>query len=751
MRLLAFLLFFLSLEVFNAAEQPYPVGDIRNCLQSPVSSAEPSGAATVATPYLRMEALPGTGFDNLLNKDMGQILDYSYSLCKMTNDERYLIPDSVFVIPVQSSKFESYADMFDHWDNYTSMTSVSVNVDVSAFSMISGKFSSEYQHVKKQQVNNKAKTTRVQIRENLYTVKMQPGSRLNNNFRNRLLDIGAYLQSNDTEYAVYTSDMLVRDFGTHVITSVEAGALMAQVDSVSSEYVANQASDSSSISASASASFFNKLFSFSAGFGVKTSSSQTTAYEEQRYHSQVTTIGGPPYKTDMTVNDWEEGVPNALVAIDRVGDPIHFLISPETLPELPEPIVYEVLDAVYSAVTRYYRVNTHHGCTNLNSPNFRYEANVDDGTCEAPFTSFQFGGVYQQCQVTPTQNYEDLCTQYGAQENPLTGTYSCPSGYESIELHSGTISHVAKKEVCNNQCHHCGFMGWSRCCQCVSAWVNTLSSASYQAYWCVDTGKVPPNSGYMFGGLYTVSSVNPVTRAKTCPKHFYPIHIGYEIEVCVSDSYDLAYEYSVPFGGFFSCEAANPLTATSGSVGTKSCPKHYSSILASLDQGCEINYCAKLQENYGISSPRLPPYKSKPSSPKNKTETVMIMGAYGELWLKNESGDWVKSNTHEDVDTGDELMALLLTPEEASDLPSTEPISSGGLSAGAIVGITIAAVVVAATTVVVIVYGLYGILRKKKGKSLSKSFHASATTSYLAINSTTEEASPEEPPIVNEA
>lgn len=66
------------------------------------------------------------------------------------------------------------------------------------------------------------------------------------------------------------------------------------------------------------------------------------------------------------------------------------------------------------------------------------------------------------------------------------------------------------------------------------------------------------------------------------------------------------------------------------------------------------------------------------------------------------------------------------------------------------VGITIAVMAVLFTTVVFIVYVIYKIQQKKRKKSPNRSMHAKVATSYMAIN-TNHEASPEEPPAVNEA
>ena len=52
----------------NAVNQlPYPEGDIRNCLPNSIGIAESKEATNVAVSPLRMEVLPGTGFDNLRN------------------------------------------------------------------------------------------------------------------------------------------------------------------------------------------------------------------------------------------------------------------------------------------------------------------------------------------------------------------------------------------------------------------------------------------------------------------------------------------------------------------------------------------------------------------------------------------------------------------------------------------------------------------------------------------------------------
>lgn len=679
----------------------YPTGDVRNC-----PNFNPRNNETLA--LNRMTVLPGTGFDNLRSIDMGQVFYYNYSRCAVSNDGKYLLPDSVFLLPVLQSKVEVYAEFFEHWDSYTTTTSSSMSIDAGFFSVVDAKFSTEYESVKSHQVNDKSQTTRVQMRHKLYAVKLQPDSQLHPTFKARLFDIAANLQNNNTHYAEFLSELLVRDYGTHYITSIEAGAVLSQVDHVLSAYAQSFSSSKTSITASASANFFGKV-SFGTTFSHGSSETDESGFVQNRTYSQVFTFGGPPFRPNFTISDWEDGVPDALVAIDRSGDPLHFAITPVTLPELPPVVVQEVYKLVFKSINRYYKINTRHGCTNLISPNFDFQANLDDGSCHAVATNFTFGGIYQTCQVDPAHDTEDLCGAT-AQENPLTGDYSCPEGYTSVHLHDGTVSHVSYRMVCDNVCHGCGLFGWSRCCEQQCARKQFLSVAYYQAYWCAALGPVPQHTGYLFGGLYTSTSVNPVTRSMTCPSFYTALHFGEDITTCVSSDYELGYEFSVPFAGFHSCSVGNPLAASSKSNSSQwpyHCPRGYSQHLAAVDEGCEIDFCVKS----GVWSQKvlkpviLPPFRKHPRFKQNVTDTLVVFGLYGHLWVKDEAGEWVLKEANGFSSDGYQLLDKL----------QYEETQSKGLSAGGVSAISIVTTLVLCTLLLVVtVFAGYKCRRKRK-------------------------------------
>lgn len=110
-----------------------------------------------------LEVLPGGGWDNLRNMDMGRVMNISYFQCQTTEDGLYLIPDEVFVIPHKETGVETNSEIISSWLEQKSSTSNSINADASFFSVLNGKFSTENQRMKIHQVKDSSVTTRVQV------------------------------------------------------------------------------------------------------------------------------------------------------------------------------------------------------------------------------------------------------------------------------------------------------------------------------------------------------------------------------------------------------------------------------------------------------------------------------------------------------------------------------------------------------------------------------------------------------------
>lgn len=247
-----------------------------------------------------MQVVPGLGWDNLRNLETGMVTSFSYSQCKVTYDRKYLIPDETFAIPIKSSIVERNSELIDKWESYKTVTSRSINTGFDFFGRIGGKFSNEYLDLKAKQYNEKAITMRMELRHRLHTIKQLPDSRLHPSFKNRLLDILSLLKSNDSRAANYAGQLLIRDYGTHFLTSVDAGAVLVKEDNLKSTLMANYKGRMNTITAAGGADFFNVL-QLNAGFARYSGSSELDAYQNHRTSSKIITYGGPPYHVGMNM------------------------------------------------------------------------------------------------------------------------------------------------------------------------------------------------------------------------------------------------------------------------------------------------------------------------------------------------------------------------------------------------------------------------------------------------------------------
>ena len=80
-----------------------------------------------------------------------------------------LIAASPFIHPItltQATEVQIFAEFIDQWQNTSSMTSRSINMDAGlgfSFAKISGKYSKENVKLKTKQIEDKATTTRVKL------------------------------------------------------------------------------------------------------------------------------------------------------------------------------------------------------------------------------------------------------------------------------------------------------------------------------------------------------------------------------------------------------------------------------------------------------------------------------------------------------------------------------------------------------------------------------------------------------------
>lgn len=407
---------------------------------------------------------------------------------------------------------------------------------------------------------------------------------------------------------------------------------------------------------------------------------------------------------------------NDLVSMDKSGDPIYYFVTEQNLPSVPRATVFEVYDNVKLAVEAYYEHNTIRGCTKENSPNFCFQANVDDGSCHPTKTNFSFGGVYQTCE---NSGIDDNCHEM-TQKNPQTGDYSCPTGYEAVLIKSDTKKYSRH----STKCHRCWL--FFHCCHTETQHSKTV----YSAYWCAANGVVPENNGFLFGGLYTDQVENIVTQSKSCPLKFYNLTILNNLHVCVSDDYELGAQFSLPFAGFISCNAGNPLAlkerfsllksnrlnsfmlAQGVASYPKACPYGYSQHLAVIENGCKIEYCVKSGSlsAEGLPKVKRPPFMEEPRDIYSTMNSDFVVDDAGDLWTNMQNADKVVPTFLQRF--GFESPLTTMSPSKNNDATMSQTVGSKAstLSSGAVIGIAIG------STLICLIVASFIFVRVRRGR-----------------------------------
>lgn len=107
------------------------------------------------------------------------------------------------------------------------------------------------------------------------------------------MDISERLENNQTRMATYLAELLVLNYGTHVITSVDAGATLIQEDHIRSSFLQDSQSSHSAVTSSAGITFLN-IVNFKLEESYISQNDFTKNYLSNRTNSRVQSIGGLP-------------------------------------------------------------------------------------------------------------------------------------------------------------------------------------------------------------------------------------------------------------------------------------------------------------------------------------------------------------------------------------------------------------------------------------------------------------------------
>uniref|UniRef100_A0AC34FKG2 Macrophage-expressed gene 1 protein n=1 Tax=Panagrolaimus sp. ES5 TaxID=591445 RepID=A0AC34FKG2_9BILA len=247
--------------------------------------------------------------------------------------------------------------------------------------------------------------------------------------------------------------------------------------------------------------------------------------------------------------------------------------------------------------------------------------------CHAPI----IGGVMQECEYISSSSkaqsnltYGNQCDEYSNQ-NQLTKSYSCPSGFEkkiagSFYATFKHRAHTVKIEKCN-----------STNCHSFTKTHTITDKIKVTAYWCSFIVPVtdPPASrnfssqfqnmgnvlhaphnfinirssghfvglsklhytgeGMVFGGIF--ENDNIFSDNERCEAGFQEYPFLHNLKICLASPTDLTAEKSVVFGGMISCRDV-----------IQECPNGLSKYLATIINGCPYYYCASIAKRTSVTN-----------------------------------------------------------------------------------------------------------------------------------------------------
>uniref|UniRef100_A0A2C9M730 MACPF domain-containing protein n=1 Tax=Biomphalaria glabrata TaxID=6526 RepID=A0A2C9M730_BIOGL len=574
----------------------WPVGDPRRCQRLKQVDVE------------RFEVLPGVGWDNLRNLEAGLVVSYNYTQCKVTDDGNFLIPDYVFTIPIKHSRVERFAEFIDNWNSATSLTSKSVNIaagmSLGIFS-ISGQYSSEHEELKSKQIEDNAATIRVQLRYPRYEAKLQPDAELSPQFKSRLLSIAVKIELNQTRQAEYEAQLLVRDFGTHVLSSVTAGAALVKDDYVKTDKMSSFADSKTAYLAAASASFLT-LFQISSSYRYKCVICRSIEmYYEMNTYRGCTKIGDPNFSYVANVDDGSCGAKAT---------------------DLPFGGVYQTC-SVYGSTLR------KNPCDDLQ------HVNPKTGTYSCPpsytailIQTFYKRGIIETDRVCQSCGFLYLSTCCDNKQYESTAAYSaywCAATKYTPSIYRG--KHPLTPSLPGGAGHFKVPIQLNASGNAVRLTLAIIKNCPPTFYpriiltdvtLCLsDDFEQSIRVAIPFGGFFSCKSGNPLAvYRQNSTKN--------ELQSNMSQNNDGSTSYPMR------------------------CPDGYSQHLATIDSGCSINFCAKTGSMTKAPLPaiRRPPFMSKPDAIYNYEEKY-IFNPQTLVWMKNEKATHYEETNNITVDT----------------------------------------------------------------------------------------------------
>uniref|UniRef100_A0AC34G590 Macrophage-expressed gene 1 protein n=1 Tax=Panagrolaimus sp. ES5 TaxID=591445 RepID=A0AC34G590_9BILA len=198
---------------------------------------------------------------------------------------------------------------------------------------------------------------------------------LEGEFADRIEQISNAISQNLTYKAKFISEMIVKDYGTHYISSADTGAIIEQETFIDSNYAFTDATTLDSIRASAAASFGAYFHASAEGTHEVTTQNKQTLSKITK-HSKIITNGGPDVNAVLAMSDNGTLQVNNLVSFNHDGDWLYQVVTSRNFPSISTDNIFSVQTLLKNAIELYYKKNTIRGCMDMNAPNYNFQVSI---------------------------------------------------------------------------------------------------------------------------------------------------------------------------------------------------------------------------------------------------------------------------------------------------------------------------------------------------------------------------------------
>uniref|UniRef100_A0A914YPV8 Macrophage-expressed gene 1 protein n=1 Tax=Panagrolaimus superbus TaxID=310955 RepID=A0A914YPV8_9BILA len=487
-----FTIFVVEISTKSNAKPIAVLNDIDTCIKN--IQANIKGKSTTKA----LTGLVGIGWDDPTNSYTLPILKTSFKRCLTDNNNEYLIPDNVFIIQLQDSDIERSSTQIDSFKSMMESSSNKVGVAGSATFKgikVGGSFSSENQQSKTSFEKQTSIMLLNKIHYSAFELIVDENDGFDQYFVERLEDIAQAVSEKKMLWGKFLAEVLISDFGTHMIKKATAGAEIIQETYISKSETSKGEETINAYKAEVSIGF-KEIAKISIGYETREEKSEKHTTSTVTTSKILKTHGGPNIQR-ISKEEKDESMlyVENLVGLKQSGKYLYEVVPAVKLAKFSDYVKYAVQKLIQNATEDYYKYNYRPGCMDVDSENFNRVANDEDDSCMDPNQLFAFSGVYQTC--TPisakTANGENYFSSIRCESlqipNLMTGNFSCHTNTQPEKVYSRTIFYNDRRTKVEQE--KCGMFSFASGCTTEIVEIAVIDEIRLDVFWCPISNFIP--------------------------------------------------------------------------------------------------------------------------------------------------------------------------------------------------------------------------------------------------------------------